>query len=161
MSPIYQQLVLPRHSGRPGNTFLTSIPDPDDVRNPGSSVHILTAYGVRFAQSEKLVYCAEKQIWGHISQPRISQCSRDIILSKDFKSNACIFSRSMHRRTSTHFSPLFDKMEEVSPEASHRSRAHAAPREREAYGHNHRPAVAPSHSPMPIHSDTLSLHNIF
>ena len=71
------------------------------------------------------------------------------------------FSRSMHRKTSTYFSPLFDEMEEVSPEASHRSRAHAAPREREAYGHNHRPAVAPSHSPMPIHSDTLSLHNIF
>lgn len=64
------------------------------------------------------------------------------------------FSRSMHKRTSTYFSPLFDEMEEVSPEASHRSRAHAAPREREAYGHNHRPAVAPSHSPMPIHSDT-------
>ena len=64
------------------------------------------------------------------------------------------FSRSMHKRTSTYFSPLFDEMEEVSPEAGHRSRAHAAPREREAYGHNHRPAVAPSNSPMPIYSDT-------
>ena len=47
LSPIYQQLVGRGHRGHPGKGWETPsqniYPDPDDVPNPGSSVHILTA----------------------------------------------------------------------------------------------------------------------